>query len=244
MTNLVRAELSKARATRSFWALGAIAVAYCVSWAVAEVFGFLQPGGHIEDAYGMAQQGYVFVMVLGIHMTAGEYRHKTITWAYLVTPRRGHVITAKLASAGLIGAVVGVVASVVTGGASAIMLSIAGYPVFTSAVPGLLVGSVLATALWAVFGASLGMLIRNLSAATAVAFVWFAYVEWMLMTFVPGIARWLPTGASEAVVGFSRTGFPTPGGLLPVWGGALLLLGYALVAAVAARAVSVNRDVT
>ncbi|GAB3902876.1 ABC transporter permease [Kibdelosporangium lantanae] len=244
MTKLIRAELLKARATRSFWALGAIAVVYCLGWAAAEVFGFLQPGGHIEDAYSMAQQGYVFVMVLGIHLTAGEYRHKTITWAYLVTPRRGHVITAKLASAGLIGLAVGVVAAVLTDGASAVMLGVAGYPVLTSGVPALLLGSVLATALWAVFGASLGMLIRNLSAATAVAFVWFAYVEWMLMTFVPGVVRWLPTGASEAIVGFSRTGFPTAGGLLPAWGGVVLLLGYAVVAAVAARAVSVNRDVT
>ncbi|MFD1046536.1 hypothetical protein ACFQ1S_13725 [Kibdelosporangium lantanae] len=44
-----------------------------IGWAAAEVFGFLQPGGHIEDAYSMAQQGYVFVMVLGIHLTAGAY---------------------------------------------------------------------------------------------------------------------------------------------------------------------------
>jgi len=244
MMNLIRAELLKARATRSFWALAAIAVAYCLGWAATEVFAFLQPGGHIEDTYGMAQQGNVFVMVLAIHMTAGEYRHKTITWAYLVTPRRGHVITAKLLSAALVGALIGVAAAVVTGGGAAIMLSATGHPVFTSGVPGVLLASVLAMALWAVFGASLGLLIRNLSAATTVAFLWFAYIEWMLMTFVPGIARWLPTGASEAIVGFSRTGFPTAGGMLPMWGGALLFLGYALVAASAARVVSVNRDVT
>src|SRR5882757_370651 len=99
MTKLIRAELLKARATRSFWALGIIAVAFCVAWTALDVYVFLQPGGQVEDAYGMAQQGYIFAMVLGIHMTAGEYRHKTITWAYLVTPRRGYVITAKLVSA-------------------------------------------------------------------------------------------------------------------------------------------------
>jgi ABC-type transport system involved in multi-copper enzyme maturation permease subunit len=183
-------------------------------------------------------------MVLGIHMTAGEYRHKTITWAYLVTPRRGHVITAKLLSAGLLGTLVGVVAAVGTGVATPIMLSSTGHPAFTAAVPGVLLSSVLLTALWAVLGASLGLLIRNLSAATAVAFIWFAYVEWMLFTFLPGIGRWLPTGASEAIVGFSRNGFPSTGGLLPMWGGALVFLGYALVAAAVARVVSVNRDVT
>src|SRR5690348_4242239 len=119
---MIRSEVLKAWATRSFWALGIIAVGYGVAWSAVEVFALLRPGGHIEDAYGMAQQGYVFVMVLGIHMTAGEYRHKTITWAYLVTPRRGHVIRAKLASAALIGAVVGVVGAVVTGVATAVML--------------------------------------------------------------------------------------------------------------------------
>jgi ABC-2 type transport system permease protein len=244
MTGLIRAELIKARATRSFWALGILGVAFCQVWLAMDVYVFIEPGGSVVDAYGMAQQGYLFAMALGIQMTAGEYRHRTMTWAYLVTPRRGYVVTAKLAAAGLLGVLIGLAAAVVTAPVAAVLLSTTGHPAFESGVPGVLLASVLSTALWAVFGASLGLLLRNPTAASIVAFVWFSYVEWMLMTFLPNIARWLPTGASKAIVGMTRTGFPTPGGLLPVWGGALLFLGYALVAATAARAVSVNRDVT
>jgi hypothetical protein len=101
-----------------------------------------------------------------------------------------------------------------------------------------------------VFGAALGALIRNQVAAITVAFVWFLYAEWFLIMLVPSVGRWVPTGAAKAVSGWSRDGMvgfdgkPVPGDLLPVWAGGLVFLGYTLAAAVAARLISVRRDVT
>lgn len=256
MIDLVRAELLKARATRSVWGLGALGVAFCLLWAALYVLVFMNLGGgrvtdrSVEDAYSMAQQGYLLVLILGIVVTAGEYRHRTITWAFLVTPRRGPVIGAKLAAGGLLGLLVGVAAAVATAVVTAALLAATGRPVVTGGVPLVLGGSVLATALWGVLGASLGALVRNQVAATTIAFVWFFYAEWLLVQLLPEVGRWVPTGAAKAASGWSREGMvdfggqPVPGDLLPVWAGALLLLGYAAAAALAAHRVTVRRDVT
>lgn len=102
MKNLVMAELYKARATRAIWAMVGIALASCVAWTVVQVLVFMaddRPEAverSVESAYSMAQQGYVFVMILGIILIASEYRHRTVTWTFLATPKRGKVITAKL----------------------------------------------------------------------------------------------------------------------------------------------------
>jgi hypothetical protein len=44
---MIRAELFKARMTRSVWVLGGLGVAFCVAWAALQVFLFHQT----DDAY-------------------------------------------------------------------------------------------------------------------------------------------------------------------------------------------------
>lgn len=247
MNGLVAAELLKVRSTRSSWVLAAVAVVFCLMWATADVLVFPFDGPvdqQVEDAYGMAQQGYLLVLILGVLVAAGDYRHQTITWALLVTPRRGRVITGKLLACAVLGLVVGVVSAVATAGLTAVLLAASGLPVMTAGVPLVLLGSVLGTTLWCVFGAALGALLRNQTLAVGVAFVWFFYAEWFLVSLLPEIGRWTPTGAAKAAAGWHGTGLPMAGELLPMWGGGLLFLGYALVAAALARAVSVRRDIT
>ncbi|QWF82071.1 hypothetical protein [Amycolatopsis sp. CA-230715] len=241
---LVRAELVKARGTRSMWALAGLAVLFSVAWAVVDVLVFLRSGGTVENAYGMAQQGYLFSLLLGIVLTAGEYRHQTITWTLLVTPRRGEVVRARFAACAVLGLAIGIAGVVVTAPVTAVLLAATGRTVFTPAVPGVLTGSALSVALWCVFGGALGMLAKNQTVAVIGAFVWFLYGDGLLVAFVPSVGRWTPTGASRAVVGWDRGGREVAGDLLPGWAGVLLLLGYAAVAGFAARAISVRRDVT
>jgi ABC-type transport system involved in multi-copper enzyme maturation permease subunit len=251
MINLVRAELAKARDTRSMWLLAGIGIFTCVAWTVVHVLVFMRSGVSdrtVDAAYSMAQQGYVFAMVIGIIMVAGEYRHRTVTWTLLVTPRRGLVITAKLLAASVIGLVFGVASAVVVSPVAAVVLSANDYPVATGNLTVVLLGSVVSTALWCLLGAAIGALIRNMVAAITFAFVWFFYAEWLLVMMVPDVGRWTPTGVGKAVSGWTRDGlgagpFAT-GDLLAPWAGGLVLIGYAVAAAVAARFISVRRDIT
>jgi ABC-type transport system involved in multi-copper enzyme maturation permease subunit len=241
MRNLVKAELLKARGTRSVWALAAVTVVFCVIWAAVEVLVFK---GSTEDAYSMAQQGYVFAMILGVVLAAGEHRHQTIAWVLLVTPRRSQVVTAKLLACGGIGLLLGIAAVVVTAPVTAALLAVTDRPVFSASIPAALLGSVLSTALWSLFGAALGILLRNQLAGIIAAFVWSFYAEWLLVLLLPSVGRWTLTGLSKAAAGWNRTGLSVQGDLLPAWAASLVFLGYAIVIALAARLISVRRDIT
>lgn len=237
----IAAELYKARSTRSTWWLGAGAAALCVAWAVVDVLLWLgdRTDRDVTAAYGMAQQGYLFALVIGMLLVAGEYRHRTVTWALLVTPRRGRVVTAKLVVLGVVGLIVGLSSALVTTVTVYLMTGL-----FTAGVPLALLGSVASTALWTVFGGALGALVRNTTAALVVSVIWFFYVEWLLIAMVPAIGRWTPTGAAKAVSGWTRDAMPVAGDLLPMWAGGLVFLAYALVVAGLAVLTTTRRDVT
>jgi ABC-2 type transport system permease protein len=245
MKRLIRAELFKARANRTTWILAAIAPAFCALWALATMplLGLDGPtplDQRVENVYNMAQQAYVFTLILGILGMSGEYRHQTITWAFLVTPVRGRVVTAKLAVYGMIGLLVAVVSTLVTFGAGAALLSAGGYPVTTPDLPAILAGATLSTALYAVLGVALGALIRNQVAAVVVAVVWFTFGDYLLSSLLPEVGRWLPTGAARAVGGMTLQS----GDLLPAWGGGLLFAAYVVAIVLAARLLTLRRDVT
>ena len=237
----IAAELYKARSTRSTWWLGAGAAALCVAWAVVDVLLWLgdRTDRDVEAAYSMAQQGYLFALVIGMLLVAGEYRHRTVTWVLLVTPRRERVIAAKLVTLGIVGLIVGLVSALVTSVTVYLMTGL-----FTAGVPLALLGSVASTALWTVFGGALGALVRNQTATIVVTVIWFFYVEWLLIAMVPAIGRWTPTGAAKAVSGWTRDAMPVAGNLLPMWAGGLVFLAYALVVAGLAVVTTTRRDVT
>ncbi|MEU4833558.1 ABC transporter permease [Streptosporangium sp. NPDC023615] len=244
MNRLIRAELLKARANRVTWVLTALAPVMCVAWAalmvlLPEADGAL-PGRRAESVYSMAQQAYVFTLLLGVLGTAGENRHRTITWQFLVSPRRGRVVGAKLAAYGIVGALIAVLSGLATLAAGLLMMGAAGQEAWSPRAPAVLLGSMLAVTLYGTFGVALGALIRNQVAAVAVALVWFMYADYLLVSFLPDLGRWLPTGAARALGGMPLQGSE----LLPVWGGGLLFAGYVAVIVIAAHALTLRRDIT
>jgi ABC-2 type transport system permease protein len=142
-----------------------------------------------------------------------------------------------------VGLALGVLAAAVTVPLALILLSTQDTALFAPEVPLALLGTIGGTGLWCVFGGSVAALVRNQTAAVAVALVWTLYVEWFLVMLVPAVGRWTPSGAARAATGWTRADLPVPGELLPMWAGALVFLAYTAVAATLARTTT-RRDVT
>jgi ABC-2 type transport system permease protein len=182
----------------------------------------------------------LFALVLGITAVAGEYRHRTITDTYLSTPGRTRVVLAKLLAYTGLGLVAGVVSA-----ANGALVTAAwaaadggGLDLSDPSVWRILVGVVAYNTAYAAIGVSLGALVRNQTAAIAVALIWIILVESALANLLADVGRWLPNRAGMGV------GYMPAAGVLPQWGAGLLLAGYAIAFVAAAAATTVRRDVT
>jgi ABC-2 type transport system permease protein len=249
MIPLIRAELAKIRSVRSSLILAVAAVAFCVFWTLIGVFVFdnlpnqaaLSAGARLDSIYQMAQQGYVFLLIFGIVGMAGEYRHRTVAWSFLVTPVRERVLAAKAVAYTMVGFVVAVACSLATAATAAVSLGFAGKQVFAADIPLILVGCTLSCTFYTTLGLALGALIRSQITAVVLAFVFLYYAEFLLSAFLPAVGKWLPGGAAKSLIGWQAL---SSGSLLPVWGGALLFTAYVAILGLAAYFLTLRRDVT
>jgi ABC-2 type transport system permease protein len=239
MSRLIANEWGKLRTIRSPWLLllaGQLVVILGCSGRLAR--GAHEPGVLPQAA---AHVGLVslFALVLGLMSVAGEYRNRTVTDTFLGTPRRSRVLAAKLTVTTAVGLGYGLVSALVALATSALWLAGKGVDGHWSD-PELwrtLGGAVLWNGIFAALGVGIGALVRNLTAAIAGALAWLALVEGVIGQLVgSSAARWLPFAAGASL---GRV----PAGQLSQWAGGAVLLGYALVASVAAVLVTQRRDV-
>jgi ABC-2 type transport system permease protein len=80
----------------------------------------------------------------------------------------------------------------------------------------------------------------NQTLAVVATLLWMLFFENLLTNVRPGVGRWFPGGAVNALSGIT----PTHAGLLPGWGAALLLIGYAGGFAMLGSRFVVQRDIT
>jgi ABC-2 type transport system permease protein len=246
MPRMIKCEFRKLATVRSPWLL--LAAGPLI--VVAGITGLAVSGGNTRDLAvqdrALAHVGLAAIMTLifGILAVAGEYRQGTITDTYLSFPARGRVVAAKLAVYALAGAAAGLVSSVTALAVTAGWWAAKGGTFQLSAGRSWLVlaGGVAANVAFAAIGVGLGALVRNLVGAIALALAWIALIEGIAGQLAgPGLARWLPFSASEAL---DRASMSAATRLLPQWGGGLVLLGYAAAFAVAAVITTLRRDVT
>jgi ABC-2 type transport system permease protein len=243
MIDLVRNEFLKLRTIRTPLVL--LAAAQLV--VVIGVSGLFVQGADPTDIVtvqrALAHVGVAsfFSLVLGIVAMAGEYRHKTITDTFLATPARGRVVGAKMITAGVAGAAIGIVSAATAFATSAIWLAAkdAVFDLSAGDVWRTVLGCIVWNVCFGAVGVGVGALARNLSGAVTGALVWIAVVEGLVGQLVGDMARWLPFRS-----GLALEALPASDAQLSQWGGGLMLLAYAAVFVTAALATSVRRDVT
>jgi ABC-2 type transport system permease protein len=253
MTRLVRAEWTKLFTTRVWIGLliGGCALAGAFAALLTGFAGVAQNGQpglppigspqFEQAAFAVGSNATVMLLILGIIGMTQEYRHRTATPTFLVAPRRGRVVIAKL----LAYAAAAVPFALVILGVGVLVVEI--YAGARGAAPSIsgdnlrVIGGVWAAlVIYAVIGVGVGALLRNQVGAIVGALVYLYVVEPVLRS-IPATApafKWLPGGALEAM-----TATLNDTDLLARWQGALLLLGYGLVAAVLGTFLAVRRDV-
>ena len=251
MRHLIQAELLKLRTTRAFWLYTAAALTFVpvtVALAVTGASAAGQDGSvplassdGVRNVVGSAAGGGVMLLLIGIHMMAGEFRHNTASSTFLITPDRRRVVGAKFAASGLVGFIVGLAASLVTLAMALPWLSAKDVDLtaYTGDIAVVLLGVLLATTLSPIVGVGFGALVPNQTVAVTAALVWITTVEALLVSYSPDVGRWLPGGASSALTGTATIN----GGLLPIWGGAFLFAAYGLAFAVAGSRLVLRRDI-
>lgn len=249
--NLVRSEFRKLFSTRVWlWLLFGAA-------ALAALFACLTLGFANNPESGLPRRdnpeivpivlsaagaAVIFVVILSIIGITQEFRHRTATPTFLTTPQRGRVVIAKLITYAVAGVGYAIVASLVVLAIAIPWINNSGGEVSLQGRNlSVLLGSAAAVAIYSLLGVGLGALVRNQVGAIVGVLVYLFVVE-PIIRGIPATApfyRWLPGGAQEALAATAQEG-PD---LLERWQGGLLLIGYGLVSAGLAMALTLRRDV-
>ena len=252
MTAALRAEVRKLTTTQVLLWLTVLAVVLCLGLAsLGSGFAEETPGGQPLELVLNFILGFPYLMaaILGVIGITGEYRHLTATPTFLSVPRRGTVVTAKLVVYLMTGLVLGALCLGATVALAAPWLSARGFEVDlgSDSTIRIIVGGIVATAIYGIFGVGIGALLRN-QVAAVVGLVIYLFVAEPILSAIPKVQSaypYLPGGAASAL---TQTTDPNAQGsgyeLLEPWQGGLLLLAYGLVFAILGSWLTVRRDVT
>jgi ABC-2 type transport system permease protein len=248
MTHLIRAEALRLRTIRGYWLLAAGATVLIAGGvaATAAATSFTPGTSPARSALAIAGLAQTVALIAGALTITAEYRHKTITPAVLITPRRTPLLTAKLITLAAAGLVFGLAA---TGIATAITLPLLAARHIPAAVSGtgtasIIAGGAIATALFAALGVGIGAIIRN-QAGAIIAVLALLYLAEPLLGFIPHLGAAIQQyGLGGLAAATTHTaGFPAGAHLLRPSAAALVLAGYATVALLAGAALLRRRDI-
>ena len=209
MTRLLSAEFLKLRTTNTVWMLlvatllvTGLAVTGAVIVAADSSNLDLESIRGVRTVLHVSASGAIFVLILGIIVSAGEYRQGTAIDTFLTTPVRWKVVAAKLATGAAAGVVFGGLAVGVALAVASHAYSLKGYtfPIDSSGAWATLAGSMLYAVLFAVVGAATGSLLRNQVGAIVGWLAWLFVGEQIVFQIAPSLGRWLPGAAGRALV--------------------------------------------
>ncbi len=267
MIAIVRSEWLKLRTTAIPWVLagislvitGLLILVYFINHGAAggggqqsSNVGFGPPGQNyphtvqqLRNLIGRGIEGYIFALLLGVLIITVEFRHKTVTTSFLVTPRRWVFVLGKLLMAALAAVVLAVIllAATVFGGGIALSALGGSFSALVGQIGAVAPGLILVFVLFALLGVGVGSLVTNQVAALIICLGWFLIVENIIEAIWSGTTKWMPSGAAAAAANVTA-GRGANAGLFNWWQGSLLILAYGLVFAVLGSTVLARRDIT
>jgi ABC-2 type transport system permease protein len=240
---LLASEWLKVRTTRTAVGL-TVALVALVALAAVAVIGSIPDDQAIEENWadllaGNAGLSTLFALIFGVLLMTGEYRHGTITWTFLATPRRMRVVAAKVVVAAFAGLVLAVLAVAVTIAIGLPWLEARNLEVDTDELVRNLGGLLLGAAFWGALGVGVGTLLKNQVFSIVVSLVWLLVVENLVVALRPDVGRYLPQAALDAMLGGGDLDDP-----LPRLAGGTVALAYVIGFAVLGFFVTTRRDVT
>lgn len=256
--NLMQSEWRKLIYARAHWGLLiaatfisvlSVAVTPFILESQGELFGFgLDQTDAVDATYANGISGYIFAIILGIMLMAGEFRHGTAVATFLTAPKRGSVLTAKLGMAAIGGILLMWISTGLSLLAGVVVLST--FEDAASPSENLFLNTMLAAtvggAVLGVIGVALGTLIRNQMLAIVGALVYLFVVDPLLLALWPEIGKYLPSGLITAMLSINvdapELGFDTSNYLPPLEATGVLLI-YGIVFAGVAIATSLKRDI-
>ena len=249
MIRLLRAEALRLATTRTYWLLAAGATTLIAGAAAgAAAAGSITPGtSPARSVLAIAGLAQTVALLAGVLAVTGEFRHKTITPAVLITPRRTPLLAGKLITLAAAGLVFGLATTAMATAITLPLLAARHIPVGLtgSAAAAIIAGGAIATALAAALGIGVGAIIRN-QAGAIVAVLALLYVAEPLLGFIPHLGTVIQQyglgGLAAATT--HTTGFPATAHLLAQPTAALVLAVYATIALLAGAALLKRRDIT
>jgi hypothetical protein len=247
VTRLVRAELFKARTTRTAFglAVGLLAIVLLVviltaaltKQSAADTLGFERH--REEDILGSLGFAPLFALLFGLLAATSEYRHGTMSATLLAAPLRSRVVAAKLAASAVVGLLLAAVVAAAAAGIGLPWFSARGFHIDGGNAVRIVAGVLLGSFLWGALGAGVGSIVKAQVPALIGSLAWVLVVESLLQGLVPRVGRFAPGGALNAVIGHAAGNHN-----LPAAAGIALSLAYVAVAGAVGAALTARRDIT
>jgi hypothetical protein len=253
MIRLIRAEFLKLRTTQVwFWLLlGTIAVGALLAVAVIAPSDGIRRQEQVPDLFSVfaVSPGYILVFVLGVLGVTTEFRYQTITPTVLQTPSRWAIVTAKMITYAVTGAIYAAFALLAAAAVGVPWLNAKDIPVHfgDSDVQHAIIGTFGVIALYGIIGLGVGALVRNQIVAVVVGIIFLLVLENILLAIPVVKHAWpyTPDGAKQAILFTHGDNSPVDGvHLLGTSAGVVVLLLWAFVPAIIGAAFSMNRDIT
>lgn len=294
MGRLLVAEFRKTLSTKSWWGLMipavVLALGFALGWGafanevgdvlnseetqtIAQALGIQTgnlPMGLLAIGHGI-NIGLTFPVIFGVFALAGEYSKKTITTTFLTAPNRVSVLTAKMITYSVWGAIYGLV--VAAASSLGIVITVDGSRLPTSGQWLAVVGaSVLAGILATLFGIGVGAVWNSVVGSVITLVIYLLVIENVLVLMFYGLWRvdWLggvlPNGTMNGIVGaigaqaFGAAGVKVPGldaetqwtlqyvagapGAFSWWASALVFFAWTMVFFAGGWVANQRRDIT